>query len=211
MTLQLILLLIGSYLVGALPSGLLIGLLMGRDLLKQGSGKTGTANTMRVLGRPAAVAVFVMDLLKGVAVVTIARLLAWPNEAWLELAMGGAASAAIIGHNWSVWVRLLSGQWGGGRGIVTAIGAMLVVQPWAVLAAVLFGALGLITSRYVVVATLVGVAAAIAASVILVISQQATPWLLPGAVAWGLLIVAGFHDSIGRLFKGTETRLGARR
>jgi glycerol-3-phosphate acyltransferase PlsY len=195
------LLLAGSYLVGAIPGGLLVGLLMGRNLLKLGSGKTGTANSMSVLGRPAATAVFALDLLKGLVVVVLAWLLSWPNEVWLDLAIGGAGAAAIVGHNWSLWVRLFTGRWGGGRGIVTAIGAMLTVQPLAVAAAVIFGALAFIISRHVVLATIVGVAATILTSVILVLSQQLPPWLLPGTISWGLLIVAGFHDSIGRLLK----------
>jgi glycerol-3-phosphate acyltransferase PlsY len=179
----------------------LVGMLMGRNLLMLGSGKTGTANSMSVLGRPAAVAVFALDLLKGVVVVALARLLTWPNEMWLDLAIGGAGSATIAGHNWSLWVRLFTGKWGGGRGIVTAIGAMLTVQPLAVAAAVVFGALAFIVSRHVVVSTIVGVTATIMTSVILVLSQQLSPWLLPGTISWGLLIVAGFHDSIGRLLK----------
>lgn len=194
--------------MGAVPGGLLLGMLLGRNLLEHGSGKIGTANTMNVLGRGAAVVVFAFDLIKGIAAVALADIPYWPGSHWHALAMGGAASAAIAGHNWSLWVRLFTGKWGGGRGIVTAIGAMLTIQPPAVAAAIVFGALALAISRYVVVATIVGVSASIMTSVILVLSQQVTPWLLPGTISWGLLIVAGFHDSIGRLLKGRESRVG---
>lgn len=206
--LQLILLIICAYLIGAIPSGLLVGMLMGRNLLEGGSGKTGTANAMRVLGRPAAIAVFALDLIKGVASVLLARVLAWPNEAWLAMAMGLAASAAIVGHNWSLWVRLLAGRWGGGRGIVTALGAMLTVQPLVILVAGVVGIGTLAATRYVVVGTLAGIIAGVATVLVLVLLRQVTPWLLPGTIAWGLLVVAGFGDSITRLLKGTETRIG---
>lgn len=206
--LQLCAVILGAYLLGAIPSGLLVGLLMGRNLLQLGSGKTGTANTMSMLGKPAAATVFALDLAKGVLAVLIARTLAWPDDNWLAVATGLAASAAIVGHNWSVWVRLFAGKWGGGRGIVTAVGAMLVLQPLIVLAAVIAGAVALLLSRYVVIATLAGVVAGVAAAVVLALLQQITPWLLPGVIAWSLLIVAGFQDSLSRLLKGTETRLG---
>src|SRR4026207_1113701 len=101
---QLLLLILGSYAVGAIPSGLFVGMLMGRNILEQGSGKTGTANTLRVLGKGAAVAVFALDLVKGMAAVLLARILVWPSQAWLDIAMGAAAASAIVGHNWSVWV-----------------------------------------------------------------------------------------------------------
>ncbi|HKP53897.1 MAG TPA: glycerol-3-phosphate acyltransferase [Chloroflexia bacterium] len=206
--LQLTLIIAGAYLIGAIPGGLLVGMIMGRNLLEGGSGKTGTANALSVLGRPAAIAVFALDLIKGVAAVLLARLLSWPNEAWLAVAMGLAASAAIVGHNWSVWVRLLAGRWGGGRGIVTALGAMLTVQPLVILAAVLAGITVLAMTRYVVLGTLAGIAASMVTIILLVLLKQVTPWLLPGTIAWGLLVVAGFGDSIGRLLKGSETRLG---
>lgn len=201
------LLLVGAYLVGAIPNGLLVGRLMGRDLLRHGSGKTGTANTMSALGRGPAALVFALDLLKGVLVALAARLIPWPSDEWGSLALGGAASVAIAGHNWSVWVRLLSGKWGGGRGIVTALGAMLLVNPLVVLVAAVVGAVVLFVSRYVVVATLAGMMGGLATAVLLVAAGQVSPWLLPGCLAWGALVAWGFHDSIGRLLRGEETKV----
>jgi glycerol-3-phosphate acyltransferase PlsY len=204
-----LLLLVGAYLLGAIPNGLLLGFIMGRNPLKHGSGKTGTANTLRVLGRPAAAAVLVLDLLKGLAAVIAADFLVLPaGTAWEGIAVGGAGAAAIVGHNWSLWVRLLTRRWGGGRGIVTALGAMLWVHPLVVLAAVLVGALALAATRYVVIATLAGIAAGVATATALGFAGFLSPWLLPGVFAWGLLVVAGFADSIKRLLDGVETRLG---
>src|SRR5437016_2074015 len=121
-------LLIGvAYLLGAIPNGLLIAWRVGRrDLREHGSGKTGATNTLRVIGRRAAGAVFALDMAKGLLAVGLARLLPWPDDTWLGLAMGAAALAAIIGHVWSIWIRLFSGSWGGGRGVATAIGVMFM-------------------------------------------------------------------------------------
>jgi len=202
------LLLVGSYLVGAIPSGLIISRLFGKDPLQTGSGKTGATNTLRTAGPVAAALVLLLDLLKGALVVLAAQAMPWPGEAWRGLAMGCAAAAAIVGHNWSIWVRLYSGKWGGGRGIVTALGAMLVVNPWIVLAAVIAGGLALLITRYMAIGAIVGAVAGFLAIVTLGAAGQLSPWLLPGAIAWCLLVMLGFHDNIGRLLNGTETRLG---
>ena len=206
--LQLGLLVAGTYLLGAIPGGLLLGMAMGRNLLQYGSGKTGATNTLRTLGLPAGIAVFAFDIAKGALAVVISSLLSWPGEEWLDIAIGSAGAAAIAGHNWSVWVRLLAGRWGGGRGILTAVGAMLVVDPLVVFAAAAVGAAALAVSRYVVVGAVAGALAGLVAAALLVQLQVISPWLLPGIAAWALLVIAGFYDSIARLRRGTERRLG---
>ena len=206
--LQLGLLVAASYLIGSVPSGALIGMLMGKDLLAQGSGKTGTANSLRVLGRPAAAAVLVLDLVKGMWPVLVAVSLGWPSQTWLGLAAGIAGAASIMGHNRSLWVRLLTGKWGGGRGIVPALGAMLMLHPLVVLAALVAGGLVLLGTRYVAAAAVAGAAGGILAAVVAVVMGQIPASFLPGAVAWGLLVIAGFSDSLSRLAQGIEPRLG---
>jgi glycerol-3-phosphate acyltransferase PlsY len=123
--------------------------------------------------------------------------------------MGCAAAAAIIGHNWSVWVRLISGKWGGGRGIGVALGAMLLLNPWIVLTAILAGGLAMLITRYLAIGAITGALAGLIAIISLGISGNLSPWLLPGAAAWCLLVILGFHDNIARLLNGTETRLGS--
>src|SRR5215212_10240648 len=147
---QLGLLALGAYLLGAIPNGWLVGRLQGRDLLREGSRKTGSTNTLRVLGRPAAAAVFVGDLLKGALAVAAAGLLAWPDAGWRMLAEGVAGAAAIAGHNWSVWVRLLAGRWGGGRGLVPALGACLLIHPLIGALGVLGALAGVLLTHYMV-------------------------------------------------------------
>src|SRR5947208_3374417 len=102
--LQLVLLALIAYMVGAVPNGLVVGRLLGHDLLREGSGKLGATNTIRVLGRPAGVAVFALDLAKGLLAGLLPRLVAWPDPAWADLALGATGAAVIAGHNWSLWV-----------------------------------------------------------------------------------------------------------
>jgi glycerol-3-phosphate acyltransferase PlsY len=189
---QLLALIVVSYLIGAIPSGLLVSRAAGKDILSHGSGKTGTANTMSLLGRGPAALVFTLDMLKGAAVVLAARILPWTDETWADLAVGLAGAAAIIGHNWSVWVKLLSGEWGGGRGIMVAVGALLVVNPLIVLTAALAGLLVLWLRRDVLEATLAGIGFGITAGVALLAAGWITPLLFAACLIWGLLVAAGF-------------------
>ncbi|MGA7730889.1 MAG: glycerol-3-phosphate acyltransferase [Chloroflexia bacterium] len=199
---------VGAYLIGAIPSGLLISRLKGRDPLSEGSGKTGATNTFRTAGPAAGAIVLVLDLVKGFVSAFIARLFAWPDEVWASVAVGASGAAAIIGHNWSVWVRLLARKWGGGRGIMTAFGAMLTVSPWVALAALLAGGATIVITRYMAWGALVGAVAGVGTVILLGVLGAISPWLVPGAVLWGLLVILGFHDNIGRLFRGAEPKLG---
>lgn len=205
---QLALVSIVSYLIGAIPSGLLIGRIFGRDMLREGSGKLGTANTMNALGVPAALAVFILDLVKGIVPVLIARAFVWPDAAWLGAATAVAGAAAILGHNYSLWVRLIAGKWGGGRGIVTALGAMLMLHPLVVVGAAVVGLLAIAASRRMVVGAIAGVIVGIATALLLITNGWLDSSLFPAAVAWSLLVLLGFSDSIARLLGGTEPKLG---
>lgn len=191
---------------------MIIGRLMGRDPLQSGSGKTGANNTFRTAGPAAGIAVLIVDMLKGFFVAYMARLTTPPDSPWLGIIVGGAGAAAIIGHNWSVWVRLFAGKWGGGRGIMTAFGAVLTVSVWVALAALVVGGLVLFISRYMVWAVIVGAAAGSVAAIVLaitgVIPPVPGPGLVPGVVVWCLLVIVGFNDNIGRLLNGTEPKIG---
>jgi acyl phosphate:glycerol-3-phosphate acyltransferase len=204
------LLVVGAYLLGSIPSGLVIGLNKGRDLREYGSGKTGATNTLRVIGRRAAALVFVLDMAKGTIPVLIARMLPWPTESWAGIAMGSVATAAVVGHIWSVWIRIFSGKWGGGRGVATVFGAILGVHPVAAIIALAAGILVIVVSRYVSLGSIMGVGVGILVLLLFVLLQQIPLWFFPWGVACGLLVVAVHHDNIERLLKGTERKIGGR-
>ena len=197
---QLAALLLGAYLIGAIPNGFLLGRLRGKNLLQQGSGMIGTANTMGVLGPGAAAVVFLLDLVKGALAVFLARALPWPDPQWHDLAVGGAAAAAIAGHNWSLWVRLLAGRWGGGRGLVTALGAALLIHPLAGLVALVGAALGFGLARDTLIGGMLGTFAGLGTIVVLATIGVVSAWVVPGAVLWALLIMVGFQDSFRQAF-----------
>ncbi|HST05925.1 MAG TPA: glycerol-3-phosphate acyltransferase, partial [Chloroflexia bacterium] len=139
-----------SYVIGAIPVGALVAAQQKIDIAKHGSGKTGTTNVLRTVGRRAAIIVLVGDMLKGVLPVLIARLieplfiagegrieLFGAVTSWLTVASLLATGAVVIGHVWSIFLRLVYGEWHGGRGVATAMGAILIVNPWVILLAAL--------------------------------------------------------------------------
>ncbi|HET6648983.1 MAG TPA: glycerol-3-phosphate 1-O-acyltransferase PlsY [Candidatus Limnocylindria bacterium] len=188
-----------GYLIGAIPSGVLVGRLRGVDPRASGSGRTGTTNALRSLGPRWAVAVAAMDVGKGILAVAIGAAVA--SSAW-----GGplAGLAAVIGHVRSVFIGF-----GGGRGVATGGGAMLVLVPLGVLVALL--EMGFIVWR----TRLVSLGSLMAAVTVPLVAAAlyAAGWIgiepLVGAAAIGVVVVVAHADNIARLRAGTERRLGS--
>lgn len=113
-----------GYLIGAIPTAYLAGRLRGgRDIRRLGDSNTGAANAYRELGAAAGVAVFLGDVAKGAAAVLIARA---DHSSQAVLMLTGLA--AVIGHNWPVYLGFH-----GGRGVSTTIGVLAVFAPLPVL------------------------------------------------------------------------------
>jgi glycerol-3-phosphate acyltransferase PlsY len=197
-----------AYLLGSLPTGLLVARVRGVDLLAKGSGKTGATNTMNAVGRGAAAVVLAVDLVKGALAVLLAFRFPWEQNAWLAIAVTWAGAAAVLGHNYSVWVRLVSGRWGGGRGIVPAMGAMLMLHPLVVLAAIVAALAAIALTRLMVIGAIVGTIGAVGVAVILVATGSLWSWFLPAVIVWAVLVIAGFSDNLQRLSRGAEPKLG---
>lgn len=205
---QLTLVTVLAYLIGSIPTGLLVARMKGVDLLAAGSGKTGATNTMNAVGIGAAASVLAVDTVKGIIAVLLAYLFPWEDIMWLGIAVTCAGAAAILGHNYSVWVRLMSGRWGGGRGIVTAMGAMVMLHPLVVLAAIVVGLLAVALTRYVVLGAILGTIGAVIVAVILISAGSLSTWFLPAVLLWAALVISGFLDNIQRLSQGAEPKLG---
>lgn len=120
-----------GYLLGAIPFALVLGHVAGVDLRTVGSHNVGAGNLTRQSGLRFGVPAALLDRLKGPAPILIARR--------LGLAEGAATTtglAAVVGHNWSIYLR-----WRAGRGLATAVGAVVGLAPvllvwtevWAVL------------------------------------------------------------------------------
>jgi glycerol-3-phosphate acyltransferase PlsY len=151
------LLLMGGYLSGSVPFGVLLTRGRGLDIRTQGSGNIGATNVARVAGKKLGVLVLLLDAAKG-ALPVLAALELLPDLPWLH---AGVGLAAFLGHVFPVWLKLK-----GGKGVATALGVLLVLVPVSALAgaaayAVLF-ALTRVSSVGSLVAGAVAVASAFA-------------------------------------------------
>jgi glycerol-3-phosphate acyltransferase PlsY len=189
--------LLASYLIGAIPTGVLLTRLAGvGDVRQAGSGNIGATNVYRVAGRRLGILTLVGDALKGVAPVLFAiAVLHFP-----DFRVGLMALAAFLGHCFPVYLGFK-----GGKGVATALGIYLVLSPLAVLVAFLIFALILWKWRFVSLASI----CAAAAIPFLVFLFQQSPALFGVSLAISALVILRHQTNIQRLINGTENRFKA--
>lgn len=193
----------GAYLVGSVPTGYLVGKARGVDVRKAGSGNIGATNAFRVLGKRAGAAVLLIDGFKGFAAARWLPLLAlqfFPGAQAEYLALV-AGVAAVLGHNYTCWLRFK-----GGKGIATSAGVVMAWAPWAcVTALTVWGVMAALT-RYVSIASIV---AAIVLPIAVWLTRRSVPMTcVMGALS--LLAIYKHKANLRRLVQGTENRLGAK-
>jgi glycerol-3-phosphate acyltransferase PlsY len=192
---QLAILLVTAYLLGSVPTGLLLGKAYGVDVRKEGSGNIGATNLYRTVGRKVGVLTLIGDCLKGLIPVLVVQFSSQPADyaAWVGL-------AAFCGHVFSVFLRFK-----GGKGVATALGVFLALAPLAVgIALAVFVALMLIW-RYVSLGSI----AAAAAMPLVVMLLPGDTVLKSVTVIIAVVVIAKHHENIGRLLAGTESRFKA--
>lgn len=212
--LEFLLLLVGSYLVGAIPFGLLIGWTRGIDIRQHGSGNIGATNAGRVLGRKLGWLCLTLDLLKGAVPTFIAGQTlvhhgaATAGQLWMWMLV---AAAAVIGHNFPIYLGFR-----GGKGVSTTIGVALAIYPYftvgMVVALLAYAALRY-GAGYVSLGS-IGLAVAFPLGVMgylairgLSLSEH---WPLPTvAAALGAMIILRHRGNIARLTRGEELKIGA--
>lgn len=166
------------------------------DIRQHGSGNAGATNVLRVLGAKAAAVTFIGDALKGVLAVILGRYLGGSYGAIL----GGLF--VVIGHNWPILLRFK-----GGKGIATTIGTMLAMNPLVVLIVFAIGVVILAATRYVSLASIVGM---IILPITMILLKQPPEYII-FSVILALLAVYRHRTNIGRLMKGTESKLGQKK
>ena len=186
-----------AYLIGSFPTGFLLSrLLTGRDVRQVGSGNIGAANVARLAGLKVGALVALLDIAKGVVPVALASI-ATIGNAGLAL----VAVAAVVGHDFSVFLRFK-----GGKGVATSFGVALILAPLATAIALAIWVAVVALSRYSSLASLLALA-----------------WLPIGMVATGrplthvlaglalfLLAALRHWQNIIRLANGTERKLQTR-
>jgi len=197
---------LGAYLLGSIPTGFLAAKAKGIDIRSVGSGNIGATNAMRVLGKPAGITVLLLDAAKGFLAVCLATGLArhgGQTDETIATLRVLAGIGAVLGHNYTCWLKFK-----GGKGIATTAGVYLALAPWALLAALVFFLLTVVTTRYVSLGSIFG-AVALPAFVWVLHPHE----LLLGIVttALGLLAIYKHKGNIQRLRAGTENRLGQKK
>ena len=193
-----------SYVIGSIPFGLLVSMLLYKqDLRKLGSGNIGATNVLRNFGVRPFIAVMIMDMAKGVAAVAVGRALGLGAN--LSLVAG---LASIIGHNWSIFLKFK-----GGKGIATSGGVIIAAYPWQVTVAVL--------GMFVVVVLLTRIMslASMSAAVTFTVATFIAYWgrmdeywpFMVIAVLGSALAIYQHRENIKRLLKGEEPKIGRRK
>jgi glycerol-3-phosphate acyltransferase PlsY len=210
-TLTIPLTLLCGYLLGSIPAGYLAGRwLRGVDIRTLGSGSTGATNVLRQFGKGPALAVFLMDVLKGTLAVLLAKALLQGSEAdWISDSWVVAAGlAALAGHIWPVWLG-----WRGGKAVATALG-MLLGLTWPVGLACFGVFLAVLSISRIV--SLASVMAALALPLLMLgwFQDQAMglrwPYLAL-ALLTSTLVIWRHRSNLQRLLAGTEPRLGQKK
>jgi glycerol-3-phosphate acyltransferase PlsY len=208
-------LIVGAYLLGSVPFGIIIARAHGKDLRKIGSGNIGATNLARALGKKWAYVCFVLDMGKGLVPMLIAmRLVSEPvttGELWLWLAVG---VAAIVGHVFPVFAGFK-----GGKGVATSFGVALGLYPYytvCALIAVWAWAVAVFVWRYVSLASIIASVVFPAALIVLVALdpdwQFAQLWpLLVAAILIPIMVIVRHRQNIKRILAGTEDKVLKRR
>ncbi|MBP2640892.1 MAG: plsY [Firmicutes bacterium] len=183
-----------SYLLGSVPSGLLIGKwLRGVDIRQLGSKNIGATNAFRILGPWPAFWVFFIDAVKGMAGVCLGQMLTGET---LGLLAGGIA--AIAGHNWSIFLKFK-----GGRGVATGLGVILILSPKVTLIVFLVWAFIVYITRYVSLGSIV---AAVLVPFCMWLFGEKTEILIFGIFA-ALFVILKHRPNIVRLLHGEELKI----
>jgi glycerol-3-phosphate acyltransferase PlsY len=188
-------LLVTAYLLGSVPTGLLLGKAYGIDVRKEGSGNIGATNLYRTVGRRIGIITLVGDCLKGLIPVLVVKYSSMPVEyaAWVGL-------AAFCGHVFSVFLKFK-----GGKGVATALGVFLALAPLAVgIVLAIFIALILIW-RYVSLGSIVA-ALAMPLAVSLLGGSRV---LIVVTLVIAVIVVIRHQENIRRLLAGTESKFKA--
>lgn len=191
---QYLMIVVVGYLLGCIPSGLIVGKqFCNIDIRNYGSKNIGTTNMFRILGAKPAAVVLLADMAKGIVAVLFAKYLLGTPSAML---LGGIM--AIIGHNYPVFLGFK-----GGRGVATGLGVICVLMPKVTIIVFLVWALIVFFSRYVSLGSIV---AATLVPILAVFFHYSWLYCIFSLIA-AIFIVVRHKENIDRLRNGTESKI----
>ncbi len=195
-----VLIVLFAYLCGSISSAVWYGrIVYGVDVRKHGSGNAGATNSLRVLGKTAGIIVLVIDLLKGILPVLIAKYLDFPESIVFLVGF-----ATVVGH----LLPVFSG-FKGGKGVATSMGVVLAIMPLAALVCFVVFVLTVLLTKYVSLGSILG-GLSFPISV-LALSPDHTVYLRLFSVVLALLLIFTHRKNMERLFAGVESKLGKKK
>ncbi|MED1116412.1 glycerol-3-phosphate 1-O-acyltransferase PlsY [Bacillus paramycoides] len=192
-----------GYFLGSLNTAVIVGKIYRKDIRNHGSKNAGLTNTLRVLGKSAAVFVLAGDILKGIIACFIGLFLSvyfYSGEAKDCVSLLAAGAGAIIGHNWPIYFRFK-----GGKGALTAIAVLFMID-W-VMALLCLGSFVIIVAltRYVSLGTICATILVAVISFIPVFGN--TLYFYIFACLMAFIVIFKHMENIQRLLSGTENKL----
>lgn len=185
----------GSYLLGAIPFGLITTKVMGKgDIRKMGSGNIGATNVFRSVGKLGGFVTLLLDSLKGVLPLLLAKAW-WDLEIWTFV----AAVAAVLGHNYPVYLKFK-----GGKGVATSLGVVTALWPHIGLITIVVWLAAVVIWKYSSLGALISFG--ILPMVVLVGERSLTYFIFSLLIS--LMIFYRHRENIKRLMAGTEKRIG---
>lgn len=199
--------LLAGYLIGSVSFAVVVSRLMGlRDPRSFGSGNPGATNVLRGGNKVAALLTLLGDAAKGWLAVVLAS---WGIGYGLlpDAALPLAGLGAFLGHLYPLFLRFR-----GGKGVATALGVLLALQPWLALATALTWAIVAFVTRY---SSLAAIIAAVFAPLYYILGGDVA-WRIDGLtasviVAISVLLLSRHHENIARLLAGKESRIGSKK
>ncbi len=204
---------IGAYLLGSIPFGLLIAKAHGKDLRSIGSGNIGATNVSRALDRKWAYVCFALDVMKGLVPMLVIMFIAKPVGLVMLLLWLVVGCAAILGHIFPIYIKFK-----GGKGVATSFGVALGLWPYytiCALFAITIWVVVVLIWRYVSLASIIGSVSFPAVLILAIILKPGwdfiSLWpLLVAATAIPLMVIIRHRENIKRLLAGTESKIFAR-
>ncbi|MEC4676008.1 MAG: glycerol-3-phosphate 1-O-acyltransferase PlsY [Nitrospirota bacterium] len=182
-----------AFVLGSIPTSLIIAKNRGIDIRKVGSGNIGATNVLRALGKGPAILTLAGDILKGLTAVLVAR--------FFEVGMfyeGVVGLCSILGHNFSVFLKFR-----GGKGVATSIGVLSVYSPQTALFTIIIWLMTVFITKYSSLGALISFGLLPLSMIIFDAKAK-----FPIALIITLIIYARHAGNISRLFKGTERKVG---
>ena len=194
-----IVVLLVAYLLGSIPFGyLLVRFFRKEDIRTTGSGNIGATNVVRSGAKGLGIATLLLDLLKALVAVEIAKHVA-PADMDLAIAAG---VVAVLGHIFPVWLGF-----SGGKGVASALGVFLALSPMTAMGALVIFLVLAFTTRYISLASILG-----AASVPFFAWHFSHSWhLVIGLSIISLVVIIKHHSNIRRLLQGSESKFGSKK